>query len=101
MGLLSVIGQSLGDQLSSTSTVFVITAYVLALVVFTVVINVLRQLLFRNSKEAPVVLHYFPFIGSTISYGIDPYRFFFQCQKKVCSCHEWQGTEKMLTLLGS
>ena len=48
-----------------------------------VLFNLLRQALSRNPNEPPVVLHFFPFIGSTISYGIDPYKFFFECRKKV------------------
>lgn len=48
-----------------------------------VVLNVARQLLFRNPKEPPVVFHWVPFLGSTIAYGIDPYAFFFSCREKV------------------
>lgn len=51
-----------------------------------VFLNVLRQLLFRNPNEPPLVFHYVPFIGSTISYGIDPYKFFFACRQKYGDC---------------
>ncbi|KAL4895204.1 cytochrome P450 [Aspergillus ambiguus] len=44
--------------------------------------NVIRQLLFRNPTEPPVVFHWIPFLGSTISYGIDPYAFFASCRQK-------------------
>ncbi|PLB41256.1 cytochrome P450 [Aspergillus candidus] len=47
-----------------------------------VVLNVARQLLFRNPKEPPVVFHWVPFLGSTIAYGIDPYAFFSSCREK-------------------
>jgi sterol 14-demethylase len=30
-----------------------------------------------------VVFHWVPIIGSTITYGIDPYRFFFENKAKV------------------
>lgn len=53
------------------------------LLVLTVVWNVLRQILFRNPNEPPVVFHWVPIIGSTITYGIDPYKFFLENQKKV------------------
>lgn len=56
---------------------------VITLLVLSVVINVLAQLLFKNPNEPPVVFHWFPFIGNTISYGIDPYNFFFECRRKV------------------
>ncbi|KZZ93504.1 lanosterol 14-alpha-demethylase [Ascosphaera apis ARSEF 7405] len=47
-----------------------------------VVINVLCQLLIKNPHEPPVVFHWFPFIGSTVTYGMDPYGFFEGCRKK-------------------
>ncbi|KAL2834518.1 cytochrome P450 [Aspergillus cavernicola] len=50
--------------------------------VVAVIVNVLRQILFKNPNEPPVVFHWFPLVGSTISYGIDPYRFFFDCRAK-------------------
>jgi hypothetical protein len=36
------------------------------------------------NNEPPVVFHWLPIIGSTVTYGIDPYKFFFAQQKKVC-----------------
>jgi hypothetical protein len=44
---------------------------------------VLNQILFKNPLEPPVVFHWVPVIGSTITYGIDPYKFFFECRAKV------------------
>lgn len=56
---------------------------VVAFVVLSVVVNVLQQLLLKDPTKPPVVFHYFPFFGSTVVYGMDPYKFFFDCQKKV------------------
>ncbi|KAL3477836.1 cytochrome P450 [Aspergillus californicus] len=50
--------------------------------VLAVLSNVLRQVLFKSRNEPPLVFHWFPFIGSTISYGIDPYKFFFNSRAK-------------------
>ncbi|EMD96763.1 hypothetical protein COCC4DRAFT_73305 [Bipolaris maydis ATCC 48331] len=47
-----------------------------------VVLNVLKQLLFKNSNEPPLVFHWFPILGSTVTYGIDPYSFFFANRAK-------------------
>lgn len=48
------------------------------------VLNVLRQLLPRSKSEPPVIFHWIPFIGSAISYGTDPCKFYKQCREKVC-----------------
>ena len=54
------------------------------LVVASIVLtNVLCQVLFKRRNEPPVVFHWVPIIGSTVTYGIDPFGFFFKCQKKV------------------
>ncbi len=47
--------------------------------------NVLRLKLFADPNKPPVVLHWYPFVGSTTAYGKDPYNFFLYCQAKV-SC---------------
>ena len=44
---------------------------------------VLLQVSFKRTHEPPLVFHWFPFIGSTIAYGIDPFKFFAECQAKV------------------
>jgi len=83
MGLLSAVVVPLSEQLSTRSLGVVVAAGLFSFCVLAVVFNVLNQLLFRNSNEPPVVFHWFPVFGSTIIYGIDPYKFFFNCQKKV------------------
>lgn len=52
-------------------------------VVSIVVLNVLKQLLFKNPNEPPVIFHWFPFLGNTVVYGIDPIAFFAECKQKV------------------
>ncbi|KAL4792026.1 cytochrome P450 [Aspergillus venezuelensis] len=47
-----------------------------------ILINVARQLFFRNKNEPPVVFHWVPFVGSTLTYGMNPYKFFFSCREK-------------------
>lgn len=84
MGVLATIAGPLGVQLSSRSSGVLFAAGIAASFTLVIVLNVLRQLLFRNPKEPPVVFHLVPLIGSTVSYGIDPYKFFFRCREKVC-----------------
>ena len=82
MGVLSVVLDPLHDL---TSTLPKWQICLLAFTAFTtlaIVLNVLNQLLSRNPNEPPVVFHWVPFFGSTITYGMDPFKFFFACQEK-------------------
>jgi hypothetical protein len=45
--------------------------------------NLIRQIFLKNQHEPPVVFHWLPIIGSTVTYGTDPLKFFAQCQAKV------------------
>ena len=83
MGLLATIVETLHNQLANRSVAFILGGGLFSIVVLAVILNVLSQLLLRNPAEPPVVFHWLPFIGSTITYGIDPYIFFFDCQRKV------------------
>jgi hypothetical protein len=82
MGVLAAVAGPLGDFTATASLPVVIAAGFTAFIVLSVVLNVLHQLLFKNPKEPPVVFHWFPIIGSTITYGMDPYRFFFENRAK-------------------
>lgn len=48
-----------------------------------IIINILKQLLWKDPHKPPVVFHWFPVLGNTISYGMDPFKFFFNCKEKV------------------
>ena len=83
MGILAAVSEPLRDLLSNKSIGIIIAGGLLSFFVVAVVFNVLDQLLIRNPNEPPLVFHWVPFIGSTVTYGIDPYRFFFRCREKV------------------
>jgi sterol 14-demethylase len=85
MGVLETITGPLGEQISQRGAGIVIAAGFAAFLVLAVVLNVLSQLLFRNPNEPPVVFHWFPLLGNTVVYGMDPYGFFFDCRAKVSS----------------
>ncbi|EAW11788.1 cytochrome P450 [Aspergillus clavatus NRRL 1] len=82
MGLITDILDGVCKYCSTQSIWMLGGVGLLSLLAVAVVVNVLRQLLFKNPNEPPLVFHWFPFIGSTISYGIDPYKFFFDCRAK-------------------
>jgi sterol 14-demethylase len=54
-----------------------------AFVALSIILNVLSQLLFKNPNEPPMVFHWLPFIGSTVTYGMDPPKFFKENRAKV------------------
>ncbi|PMD40078.1 14 alpha-demethylase [Hyaloscypha variabilis F] len=86
MGILETISGPLAQQISQRGTAVVVGSAVAAFFVLAIVLNVLNQLLFKNPNEPPVVFHWVPIIGSTITYGIDPYRFFFENKAKYGDC---------------
>ncbi|KAL2837514.1 cytochrome P450 [Aspergillus pseudoustus] len=82
MGLVANVLESVCERCSTLSIGALAGIGLLSLIVVAVVGNALRQILFKNPNEPPLVFHWFPFVGSTISYGIDPYKFFFDCRAK-------------------
>jgi sterol 14-demethylase len=56
---------------------------ILIILTATITGNMLRQLLQRSPHEPPLVFYWVPVIGSTIAYGIDPFKFFLKCKAEV------------------
>jgi len=86
MGVLSDFLLPLGPlagNLSKLSTPALIVVGTVSFILVSVVANVLSQLLFKDKSKPPVVFHFFPFIGSAVVYGMDPYAFFYANQEKV------------------
>jgi hypothetical protein len=83
MGLLENVTGALAQQVSQRGMGVVVAASLGTFLVLAVVFNVLSQLLLKNPNEPPIVFHWFPIVGSTVIYGIDPYKFFFDCRAKV------------------
>jgi sterol 14-demethylase len=71
---LSLLPSSIIAQVFLVPTVFILLY---------IVRHVVQQLIFADKNEPPVVFSWLPFVGSTIEYGIDPYKFYDKCQKKV------------------
>lgn len=86
MGILAAVTQSLGDPLRNKSVGVLVAGALLSLFFIAVLLNVLSQILVKDPNEPPLVFHWVPFIGSTVTYGIDPYEFFFSCREKVLEC---------------
>ncbi|VVT48577.1 uncharacterized protein SAPINGB_P001847 [Magnusiomyces paraingens] len=90
MGLLRSIDFSVITDALAPTFAFLVALPLIALIplifftflTLAVVINVLSQVLFRNPHRAPVVFHFFPWIGSAVVYGMQPYDFFEANRKK-------------------
>ncbi|EJT73458.1 cytochrome P450 51 [Gaeumannomyces tritici R3-111a-1] len=82
MGLLQEVAEPVLQRFSQLGTASQVGAVVAGVVFLSVFLNVLKQVLFRDPTKPPVVFHWFPLIGSTITYGMDPPRFFRECKKK-------------------
>lgn len=83
MGLLGDIAGPLADRLADSSTLAKVSSAFAAFIVLSVVFNVLGQLLVKKADRPPVVFHWFPWIGSTVTYGMDPFKFFSENRRKV------------------
>lgn len=83
MGLLEEVAGPLSQQFSNLGTASQVGVVAVTVIVLSVVLNVLNQLMFKNPNEPPVVFHWLPLIGSTVTYGMDPPRFFEVNSKKV------------------
>ncbi|KAG6005396.1 lanosterol 14-alpha-demethylase [Claviceps maximensis] len=77
MGVLQqVAAHPLMQQYQALGMGYQIVIALVAFIAASVILNVANQILFRNPNEPPVVFHWFPFIGSTVTYGMDPPTFF-------------------------
>lgn len=83
MGLLEEVAGPLAQQFSNLGTASQVGVVAVTVIVLSIVLNVLNQLMFKNPNEPPVVFHWLPLIGSTVTYGMDPPRFFEVNSKKV------------------
>lgn len=84
MGLLTALSAPIAHHLESQSYYTLAALALLSLTTLSIVANVLFQSMHaaRRSTDPPVVFHWIPFLGSTITYGIDPYNFFFENRRK-------------------
>jgi hypothetical protein len=82
MGLLATLSAPIERLIEHLPIWQVLLLGFTAFITLAIVVNVLNQLLFKNPNEPPVVFHWVPIIGSTITYGIDPFPFFFSCREK-------------------
>ncbi|KAJ9606225.1 Lanosterol 14-alpha-demethylase [Cladophialophora chaetospira] len=82
MGLLTTLTEPLDYLRATLPTYQLILLGFFTFLVVSVAWNVTRQLLFRDKTAPPEVWSWFPVLGNTIWYGMDPFEFFFACKEK-------------------
>ena len=83
MGFVQEVAAPLAASYSQLGLASQIGVALASFIAISVVIHVLKQFLFVNPNEPPMVFSWFPVIGSTITYGMDPPKFFKEQQAKV------------------
>lgn len=95
MGLLQeVAAHPLAREFQTFSTPYQVAIVLAALLGLSVVYHVASQILFKNPNEPPMVFSWFPIIGSTITYGMDPPTFFKENREKVSIRHATLSVDK-------
>jgi Cytochrome P450 len=82
MGLIATVSAPIEEfvaQLAIWQFVLLTFSTALALAIF---LNIFRQLFLYDRSAPPEVFSLLPVLGSTVRYGIDPFKFFFDCQAK-------------------
>ncbi|KAK9465209.1 cytochrome P450 [Lipomyces arxii] len=76
----------------------IIVAGVVGVIVVSIVTNVLSQVLFRDPNKPPFVFYWIPWVGSAVSYGMDPYKFFEDNRKKFGDVYTFMLLGRKLTV---
>ncbi|KAF7516276.1 hypothetical protein G7054_g14223 [Neopestalotiopsis clavispora] len=82
MGLFEDLAGPLAQRLSELSTASQVGVAAAAFLFLSIFWHVTKQLLFKNPNEPPMVFSWFPVVGSTVTYGMDPPRFFKENREK-------------------
>ncbi|ROT37377.1 cytochrome P450 [Sodiomyces alkalinus F11] len=82
MGVLQDLAGPSSQYFESLGTASQVGIVLLTVLFLSVALNVALQFFSRNPNEPPLVFHWFPFIGSTITYGMDPPTFFTENREK-------------------
>lgn len=85
MGLLQQVAGPAAQHFDKLGTASQVAVVFFGVIVLSVILNVLNQIFNKNPNEPPVVFHWLPFIGSTVTYGMDPPTFFKENSEKVSS----------------
>lgn len=97
MGVFENVAGPMASFTSHAPTPIVAVAGFFSFIVLAIVLNVLSQVLLKKATDPPMVFHWLPWIGSTVTYGMDPYKFFFANKEKVRGVRVPMTTSGVLT----
>ncbi|KDQ19313.1 hypothetical protein BOTBODRAFT_27902 [Botryobasidium botryosum FD-172 SS1] len=80
--LLESVSPALAALLSNVHPAVLAAVVFIGLPVVAIALNVAQQFLPKDPNLPPVVFHWLPYVGSAISYGDDPLKFFFTNREK-------------------
>ena len=93
MGLFSALTEPLTRLAAALPLWQVILLGGTAFITIAILLNIVRQLFFYDRNAPPVAFHIVPILGNAVTYGMDPFNFFF-------SNHEKYGDVFSFILLG-
>lgn len=93
MGLFTTLSEPIERLVAGLPLWQVVLLGWTAFITLAIVVNTIRQVFFYDRNAPPEVFHIVPVLGSAVTYGMDPFKFFF-------ACHEKYGDVFTFTLLG-
>jgi hypothetical protein len=82
MGIFSTLAEPL-ERLATTLPLWqLVFLGSTAFITIAVVLNIIRQLFFYDRNAPPVVFHWIPVLGNAVTYGMEPFNFFFKNYEK-------------------
>jgi hypothetical protein len=98
MGLFSTLAEPLERLAASLPLWQLLLLGFTAFFTIAITLNIVRQLFFYDRNAPPEVFSLVPVLGSTVTYGIDPFKFFFQCYEKYGDVFTFQLLGRKITV---
>ena len=98
MGLFTSLAEPLERLAASLPLWQLVLLGFTAFLTIAITYNIIRQVFFYDRNAPPEVFSLIPVLGSTVTYGIDPFKFFFQCYEKYGDVFTFQLLGRKVTV---
>lgn len=98
MGLFTTLAEPLERLAASLPLWQLVLLGLTAFITTAITLNTVRQLFFYDRNAPPEVFHVVPILGSAVTYGIDPFKFFFSCYEKYGDVFTFQLLGRKVTV---